>query len=148
MQGKIACECFSNGFNCAQSIISTFGPGLGVSRELSLKLATGLGAGGNYNGKICGAVMGAFIILGLKYGSDKANDTERKNILRSKLDNFTRDFKKQYSTIECNELVDADISNPEELQRLRANQVFQKLCSKIVHDVANLIEDVLAGEDS
>jgi C_GCAxxG_C_C family probable redox protein len=148
MQGKIAGESFSNGFNCAQSIISTFGPALGISRDLALKMATGLGAGGNYNGKICGAIMGAFIILSLKYGSDKPNDTDRKQLVKLKLDDFTSRFKEQYGTIECNELLNTNVSIPEELQRLRDNRVFQEVCTKIVSNIADLIEDILTKEDN
>ena len=147
MHGEIAGESFSNGFNCAQSVLSTYAPGLGVPRELSLKLAAGLGAGGNYNGKICGAVIGAFMVLGLKYGSDKADHKEARERLRSKLDAFTNDFKKEFGSIECNVLLDADISNPDDLQRLRDEQVFRKFCSKIVARVADMIENTIVDEE-
>ncbi len=148
MQGKIASESFSNGFNCAQSIVSTFGPGLGISRDLSLKLGTGLGAGGNYNGKICGAVLGAFIILGLKYGTDNANDKEQKELVRKKIDDFTASFKSEFGSIECNELLHADISKPEVLQRLRDEHVFQDFCTNVVRKAALLIEDMITNEET
>ncbi len=147
MNGKIAGESFSNGYNCAQSIVSAFGPGLGISRELSLKLANGLGAGGNYNGKICGAVMGAFIVLGLKNGSDKANNKKAKELLKSKLDTFTADFKKEFGSIECNELLKADISNPDDLQRLRDERVFTEFCTDVVSRVAEMVENFINDED-
>ncbi len=148
MHEKIAGESFSNGFNCAQSVVSTYAPGLGISRELSLKLAAGLGAGGNYNGKICGAVIGAFMVLGLKYGTDKANHKEAKERLRSKLDAFTNDFKKEFGSIECNVLLNADISNPDDLQRLRDEKVFRNFCSKIVTRVDELIENTMVDENA
>lgn len=148
MNGKIAGESFSNGFNCAQSVVSTFGPGLGISRELSLKLANGLGAGGNYNGKICGAVMGAFIVLGLKYGTDKTDNIETKELLRSKLDAFSESFIKEFGSIECNGLLKTDISKPENIQRLRDEQVFQNFCTGVVCKAAEMVENILTGTDS
>lgn len=86
MHDKIAYETFTNGFNCAQSVISAFAPELGISRELSLKLATGLGAGVNYNGNTCGAILGAYVILGLNYGVDKPGDEEGKKKFRELAD--------------------------------------------------------------
>ena len=112
---QLAVDTFLNNFNCAQAIVSAFGPDLNLSRENSLKLATGLGAGLNYNGKTCGAVLGAFIILGLRYGINEASDQEGKQRVREKLDRYTQHFKKEFRSIECNDLLNADISNPEEL---------------------------------
>ena len=147
VHGKIATESFLNGFNCAQAIVSAFGPGMGISRDLTLKMTMGLGAGGNYNGKICGAVLGAYIILGLKYGSDIPNDKEQKELVRTKLNSFTARFRKRFGSIECNELLQADISDPVALQRLRDEHVFQNFCKNLVHDAAVLVEEILSDEE-
>lgn len=143
MNGKIASETFLNGFNCAQSVVSSFGPGLGISRELSLKLANGLGAGGNYNGKICGAVMGAFIILGLRYGTDSSDNIEARELLRSKLNAFSESFKKEFGSIECNDLLKTDVSKPENLQKLRDENVFHKFCTGVVSRAAEIVESII-----
>ena len=143
MNGKIASETFLNGFNCAQSVVSSFGPGLGISRELSLKLANGLGAGGNYNGKICGAVMGAFIILGLRYGTDSSDNIEARELLRSKLNAFSECFKKEFGSIECNDLLKTDVSKPENLQKLRDENVFHKFCTGVVSRAAEIVESII-----
>jgi C_GCAxxG_C_C family probable redox protein len=70
MKSKVneAEACFSNGFNCCQSVLSTYGKGLGLGEREALKIASGFGAGIAYMGDICGAVTGAFMVIGLKYG--------------------------------------------------------------------------------
>lgn len=146
MHGKLARETFKNGYNCAQSVLATFGPALGIERDASLKMASGLGSGGNYNGKICGAVMGAFIVLGLKYGSSKAFDKETRDALKLKLDTFSDLFRKKHGSIICNDLLHADISNPIELQKLRDNNVFETVCPKLVEDAADLIDMFLSEQ--
>ena len=146
MQDKIAYETFINGFNCAQSVISAFAPNLGISRELSLKLATGLGAGVNYNGNTCGAVLGAYLILGLHYGVDKPGDDEGKQRFREKADRFTEEFLKSHNSINCKELLKADISNPEVLEKLREQNVFREICPKIVKKSATILENMLEGK--
>ena len=42
---NIAVECFSNNYNCSQSVFSTYCEELGLSRELALKIACSFGVG-------------------------------------------------------------------------------------------------------
>ena len=67
-KNEVAMEKFVAGYNCAQSVLYAFGPELGLDGEISLKLATGLGAGMGRRGEVCGAVTGGILALGLKYG--------------------------------------------------------------------------------
>jgi C_GCAxxG_C_C family probable redox protein len=143
MKKNEASQSFQSGHNCAQAVVSTFAPDLGLSREQALKLATGLGAGTNYNGRICGAVMGAFITLGLKYGTAEPTDRASREKLKGMLDELSTKFKKEYGSIECNQLLKSDISDPEQLQKLREENVFHTYCVKIVERVTELTEEIL-----
>ena len=58
---------FKNGFNCSQAVFTTFAVDLGMSEEMALKVATQFG-GGARKGEMCGAVSGALMVLGMKYG--------------------------------------------------------------------------------
>lgn len=69
-----ALNYFSQKFNCSQAVLSTFAEELGISEELALKIGTEFG-GGARRGELCGAVSGALMVLGLKYGHfHKGND--------------------------------------------------------------------------
>lgn len=72
-----AVELFGNNFNCAQAVFGTFAAELGMDEELALKIATSFG-GGARKGELCGAVSGALMVLGLKYGHCHADDNEEK----------------------------------------------------------------------
>jgi len=63
-----AVSCFADGFSCSQSIVSTYGTEFGVDREKALKISTGFGGGMGRLGGTCGAVTGAIMVIGLKYG--------------------------------------------------------------------------------
>jgi len=143
MQNEIAIESFNNGFNCAQSVVAAFAPEFGISRELSLKLATGLGAGVNYQGNTCGAVTGAYIILGLRFGVDKPHDTKAKNKYRELADRFTEEFLKHYDSVNCRNLLQADVSDPAALQKLREANVFNDFCPKLVKRASLILEQML-----
>ena len=63
-------EMFAEGYNCSQSVLSAFSKKYGMSKDQSLSIACGLG-GGMRIGEICGAVSGAVLVIGLRYGADK-----------------------------------------------------------------------------
>jgi C_GCAxxG_C_C family probable redox protein len=62
---KEAVERFKKGFNCSQLVFGTFNEQFGLDCDTAYKAATGFGSGMRLGGT-CGAVTGAFIVLGLK----------------------------------------------------------------------------------
>ena len=75
-QVECALSCFQEGFSCAQAVLSAYGPQYGLDRELALKVAGAFGGGMGHMGQVCGAVTGAFMVIGLKYGKTCAEDNE------------------------------------------------------------------------
>ena len=69
-----AVSCFQGGFNCSQAVLSTYAQDFGLDREAALKLAAGFGGGMGRMAGTCGAVTGAFMVLGLKHGPTEAGD--------------------------------------------------------------------------
>ena len=143
MQEERAVQSFIDGYNCAQSIVSTFSEELGIKEKQALKMATGLGAGVNYQGKTCGAVLGAFIVLGLKYGVENADDQEGKLKLRQLLDQFSEDFTREHDSLECKGILGLDLSKEEELDELREKNAFKEVCPKVVETAARIIDRML-----
>ena len=84
---------FKNGFNCSQSVFSTFAPELGLDKETALKIADGFGAGMGYSAETCGAVTGAFMAIGLKYGRSKSDDDQAKEKINTLIKEFMHQFK-------------------------------------------------------
>ncbi len=140
---KIASESFKNGYNCAQSVISAFGPELGLSRELAIKMTTGFGAGVNHSGNTCGAVIGAYLVIGLKYGIDVPSDKEGKETTRELLDKFSEKFRESYPSLLCKDILGADVSKPDELEALRKEDKFASFCPHVVEVAATIVEEIL-----
>ncbi len=92
--GKAAAY-FKNGFNCLQAVFATFATELGMSEEVALKVATQFG-GGARKGEMYGAVSGALMVLGLKYGHCHAgNMDEKKNVYKISEDFMDRFIERQ-----------------------------------------------------
>jgi C_GCAxxG_C_C family probable redox protein len=130
-----AVECFEDGFNCSQAILSTYSPDLGVPSEQALKIASGFG-GGMRIGSTCGAVTGAFMVLGLKFakGKDKPYD---------KIIEFAEKFCKRNKSTDCQTLIGYDIRTEEGMRKATEQRLFRTICSPLVRDAAEILEEML-----
>ncbi len=139
----MAVSSFKEGFNCAQAILSTYGEQLGLNREISLKVSGAFGGGMGRMGEVCGAVTGAFMVIGLKYGKTKAEDEEAKEKCYSLVREFVCKFKERNGSILCRELLGYDINTPEGLELIKRENLFSTRCPKFVQDSAEIIEQIL-----
>jgi C_GCAxxG_C_C family probable redox protein len=140
-----AVACFNN-FNCSQAVFSTYCGDLGQDREAALKIACAFGGGMGHLGLTCGAVTGAFMLIGLKYGKYLPDDAAAKEKTYALVQEFSKRFKALHGTICCNELLGCDMNTPEGEQYARENGLWRSLCPKYVFDAATIIEDMLGLE--
>ena len=138
-----AVSLFMNGFRCSQAILSTYGLQFGLERELALKLASPFGAGMGSLGNTCGAVTGAFMVLGLKYGNSKVSEIKKKEKAYQVAKEFASRFKSQNGTIKCSKLLNCDISTPEGRNKAVEEKLFIEVCPKLVRDAAEILEEIL-----
>ncbi len=138
-----ALSCFEEGFSCSQAMLSTYGPELGLDRETALRVATAFGGGMGRMGATCGAVTGAFMVIGLKYGRTRVEDEETKEKAYSLVREFADRFESRNGSIVCRELLGYDIGTPEERELAREQGLFATLCPRLVRDAAEIIERIL-----
>lgn len=138
-----AVKCFNNGFNCTQAILSTYCEQFGLDRETALKLSCPFGAGMGCMAETCGAVTGAFMLIGLKYGKCFEEDTVSKDISYRLVREFTERFKEVNGSISCKELLQCDISTPEGSSNAKSIGLCNRLCPGFVKDSARIIEELL-----
>lgn len=82
-----AAELFKSGFNCSQAVLGSFCEEYDVSLEAALKIACGLGSGMR-SAEVCGAVSGAILVVGLKYGTYDCE--ESKDICNNKTEELSK----------------------------------------------------------
>lgn len=126
-------------YNCAQTIFSLFSQELGINKELSLKIASGFGAGMN-SGETCGAVTGAYMVIGLKSGH-ASSDPQEKIRTTALIHSFNSLFLKEHSSLKCKELLGFNISDPAEKQKAREAGVFQTRCPEFLKTAASILEN-------
>jgi C_GCAxxG_C_C family probable redox protein len=138
-----AISLFKKGFRCSQAILSTYGIQFGLDQELALKLASPFGAGMGSLGNTCGAVTGAFMVLGLKYGNSKVGEMKKKEKTYQIVKEFVEKFKSRNGTIMCKDLLNCDISTFEGRNKAIEEKLFIEICPNLVRDSAEILEELL-----
>ena len=136
-----AVSTFQSGFNCSQAILRIYGPDYGLSPLDSLRVSCGFG-GGMRRGDTCGAVTGALMVLGLRYGPQNTSDTSAKNHVYSKVIDFCSRYESRCGSIDCRDLLGCDISTPQGVQHARNNNLFTTVCPKMVQAAAEILEEM------
>ncbi len=138
-----ASELFSNNFNCSQAVLTAFAPDFGLDEQLALRLGTSFG-GGARNGEICGAVSGALLVLGLKYGHYISTDNRQKSRAYEIAVDYTRRFKEANGSIVCRVLLGYDLTKPDEMACIKEKGLFGDVCPKMIKSAVEILESVLA----
>lgn len=132
----------NEGFNCAQIVFSSFSEKLGMDCQLAKKVAACFG-GGMSCGEVCGAVTGALMVIGLKYGNYLPHTPEIKKQCAEKNAEFREKFLEEYDSIICRELLGYDISIPEEKEIIKEKGLFENFCSDVITYAIEVLNTIL-----
>lgn len=136
---------FLKRFTCSAAVFSAFAPELGLDEDIAKKIACGFGGGISHTGNTCGAVSGAILVIGLKYGKCVEGDNDATEKTRALVRQFIREFTARNGSINCTELLGYDLSKPEELDQAREEELFATKCPLLVRDAADIVEGLLQG---
>ncbi len=93
----------SRGYNCAQGVVCAFAPYLGVCEELLFQATEAFGSGMGGTTETCGAITGAFVVLGLVNSEGPATPTT-KGVTYALDRAFLDCWREQNETTVCREL--------------------------------------------
>ncbi len=138
-----AVELFKSGFNCSQSVLAVFCEEYGFPAETALRIACPFGGGIGGSGKTCGALTGAMMVIGLKYGSSSASDAEARHLTREKTRMLIDNFSKSHGSCECNDLVGFDRSKMTSSELKARLPYFHMVCPEFLATVVSFLEEEL-----
>ena len=127
---------FQGGFNCSQIVLMSFCEKYGLDKKQALKLGCGLG-GGMRSGEVCGAVSGAILVIGLKYGQSDMKDQATKETCYAKTTEFINLFKEKKQSIICR-----DLSKEGERESATRDEIFKKVCPEMIISAIQLLEEL------
>jgi C_GCAxxG_C_C family probable redox protein len=138
-----AVALFNQGFSCSQAVFTTYSEELGLDRTTSLRVSQAFGGGMAHLGEACGAVTGAFMLIGLKYGRIRAEDLDAKERTYALMRTFAEKFKARHGSIQCPCLLGLDLGTEEGMRLAKEKNLFQTHCVKYVQNAAEIIEGIL-----
>lgn len=123
-------------------MLAGFGETYGMDRDTAFTVARAFG-GGMGQGRVCGAVSGAFMVLGFKYRHETDGSTARHKT-HAVTAKFARRFEQRHGTTVCRELLGgADLGTESGRQEAIDKGLFTTICQKLVQDAAEILKDML-----
>lgn len=138
----IAVNYYLSGFNCSQSVFTTYAKELGFDEQMALKLGTNFG-GGARKGELCGAVSGALLVIGLRCGHSVADDMETKAYSYKVSEEFMTRFINKNGSSVCRALLGYDLTKPEEKKVILEKNLFKTKCLDMIRDACRILDDLI-----
>ncbi len=141
-KAETAVNEFKSGCNCSQALVSAFSETLGYDRSVALKAAAAFGGGMGCEGEACGAVTGALMVLGMRYGNSPSGGKGQSQCYGLSKELIKR-FRQKNGSMICRELLECDISTEDGMDAAKSKGVFTTVCPKLVRDAAEIVEQLL-----
>jgi len=138
-----AVASFKSGFSCSQAVLSSFSEELGLDRDTANSVACGFGGGIARTGNICGAVAGAIMVIGMKYGMTRLDDNIAREKTYALVQQFIRDYTAKNGSISCPDLLGYDMADPVQFKEAREKKVAAQKCPGLVEDAVIVLERIL-----
>jgi C_GCAxxG_C_C family probable redox protein len=139
----LAVSLFRQGFSCSQAVAAAFAPGLGLDHDAALRLSQPFGGGIARRADWCGAMTGAFLIIGLKHGRVRPEDEAARDRTYALVREFIARFTARHGGIMCRDLLGCDIGTPEGQKRAGELKLHQTKCEDFVRDAAMILEEII-----
>ena len=142
-----ASKHFREGYNCAQSVLLAFSDEIGLDKETCLKLSSSFGGGMGRLREVCGAVTSMFAIAGMLRGYTTPNDYEAKAEHYKLIQELAKDFKTEFGTIICRELLGLPPGEDSPMPSERTDSYYkQRPCEFFIKKAAEIVETKLLNQ--
>src|SRR4030066_1729494 len=138
-----AVSYFNKGFNCAQSVFTTFSDISGVDEDLPRSVASGFGGGFGRLQETCGAVTGAIMVIGYRFFKGNQWSPELKEIIYKKTREFVEKFKQRNDTIKCLDLIGVNLNTEEGNRIANEKKLFSVKCERYIKDACEILEEII-----
>lgn len=133
-------KAIDEGLGCGQVVMGEFVEETALDKSTLERLGSAY-TGGMYEAKTCGAVIGAYNILGLLYGTDKETTDQSPDFIRKKFI-FDEKFKEKFGSTTCKEILGLDMTNPEDAEEISEKNMFIEFCPKVCSFAVELVKEI------
>lgn len=129
-------EYFGKGHSCSQAVLTAFAEDIGLEPPVCRGIASAFGGGIAGSQRICGAVSGGLMVIGMVYFDD-AEPVASKQVVTEKSLEFMELFTKSQGTIDCLELLGTS------MEEARRKDLFSTKCSSFVESACSIIQSII-----
>ena len=127
-------------YACSQAVLAAFSEEYGLDHDLALRVATGLGGGMGRMAECCGALTGAYLVLGLHYGGSPLSKEKTYAKVRQAAAMFGE---RNRGYTDCRDLLGCDVGTPAGMREAKEKKLFKAACRKFVRDAVEILEEIL-----
>jgi C_GCAxxG_C_C family probable redox protein len=131
---------FKEGFSCSQAVFLTYGKHYGINENVAKTIARSFGGGMGRTCQTCGAVTGAYMVLGFINEGDNEKSSKEKTYAH--VQEFSRRFHELHGNVNCQQLLGCDLGTAEGQDYFRSNNLNQR-CTGFVKDSALILEKLI-----
>ncbi|MFH0967097.1 MAG: C-GCAxxG-C-C family protein [Methanobacteriota archaeon] len=142
-----AVTAIQDGYSCAQAVFSAYSKECGLDKETARKITTGLGGGLGRSGNVCGAVTGAILVLGQRYGMNSLEHAAAREETYALVKRLISEFTAIHGSINCAELLGYDMSDPVQFAEAKEKRVASKICPCLVRDATIILDKIIQEKD-
>ncbi|MFW5758288.1 MAG: C-GCAxxG-C-C family protein [Bacteroidota bacterium] len=140
---ELAKQAFYNGYNCAQTVLKSFKNEFDFDDVMAMGMSAGFGGGMGKMQKTCGAVTGAFMVLGLYCAQKYSDNIMIKQETGTMSAAFHQKFLELNNTSNCIELLKTSLNTREGKKYYDQQNLRQKVCQKCIYDAIDIVEGII-----
>ncbi len=137
---ELADEYFRQGFSCSQSVLAACAGRFGLDEQTALRVAAAFGGGLARSGETCGAVSGALMVIGLKYGPVTPGDKPARDETYRAGQRLMAAFAAERGSTTCRVLLGYDLSDAVQRQAAHDAGATRAVCPALVRAAVRLLE--------
>ncbi|HAQ65292.1 MAG TPA: hypothetical protein DCR43_05510 [Bacteroidales bacterium] len=140
-----ALQMLKSGYNCAQSVLGTFEELISEDNRQAINIASGFGGGMGRLQLTCGALTGAYMVIGLHCSTTVTDEATRKAKARELIQQITLQFSEKHHATSCSELLGQNLNTQEGREAVADQGLTAAVCIPCVYDAVELLQQMGIG---
>lgn len=124
-------------------MVKAYSDDLDFDSDLAERISVGFGGGMGRLQETCGAVTGAFMVLGLHYSGRFKDNKERKEATYSAIQKFAVKFETIHGTLSCKKLLNADLRTEEGQKFIKEHKLHDTVCEKCIANAISIVDELI-----
>jgi C_GCAxxG_C_C family probable redox protein len=138
-----AVQYAEKGFLCSEAVLLALSETQNITSKIIPRIATGFGAGISRHGEVCGALSGAVMGLGLRFGRSQVSETSQDTSPYQFGQTMVNLFASRAGHVRCRDILDLDIASDEGRKKYREQNLWESKCRELIRIATELAYDLL-----